>query len=136
MPSSAEHQAKYLDNRTFLDANGGLAVVQPVWASVVAFYAALHLVERLAARQNLHHATHGERRGFLTRHPLHRAIYFAYDTLRTASELARYGTANQFQRMVPTGDVQTVLIDTHLVAIEAYVQSVFAPPVGPTAAGS
>ena len=134
MPSSAEHQEKYLENRAFLDANGGLASLEPVWASIVAFYAALHLVERLAARQNIHHWNHALRTTYLRRHRLHRVIYSAYEALRAASELARYGTANQFQRLVPTANVQTVLIDTHLVAIETYVQSVFAPSTG--AAGS
>ena len=136
MPSSAEHQAKYIENREFLDANGGLATIQPVWASVVAFYAAVHLVERLAARQNIHHDNHGERKGYLIRHRLHRVIYPEYHALRTVSEIARYGTQNRFRLAVLGNDVQTILIDTHLVAIETYVLSVFAPPGGPTAAGS
>lgn len=117
MPSSAEHQEKYLENRAFLDANGGLAAAQPIWASVVAFYAALHLDERLAARQNIHHGNHALRTTYLSRHRLHRVIYPAFEALRNASEVARYGTANQFQRLVPTANVQAVLIDKHLVAI-------------------
>ena len=49
MPTDAEHLAQYQHNHTLLYANGGLWRASPSWAAVVAFYAALHLVERLAA---------------------------------------------------------------------------------------
>jgi hypothetical protein len=147
VPSSSEHQVKYLENRTFLDtggAGGPLASSNAPWAAIVAFYAALHLVERLTARQNLHHtppAAHGQRGRWLRSHPQHRAIFSAYNDLRTASEVARYGTVNQFNRYYPGNTVQTVLIDQKLVVIENYVNAVFQPPggasgavgVGPTA---
>lgn len=135
MPSSAEHQVKYQENRTFLDTGGAgggaLASSNASWAAIVAFYAALHLVERLAARLNLHHtppAAHGQRERWLRSHPQHRAILTAYNDLRTASEIARYGTANQFTRAYPGSTVQSILIDHRLVAIEAYVNAVFQPP--------
>jgi hypothetical protein len=133
MPSAAEHQEKYLRNRHFLNADGGLATKEPAWAAVVAFYAALHLVDRLAARMNIHHTNpgaHGKRARFVATR--HRTIFAAYQLLRTASEIARYGTVNQFQRAYPGTAPQTVLVDTHLVAIENYVDAIFnpRPPAG------
>jgi hypothetical protein len=56
MPSSAEHRAKHAANRQFLDTgNNGtpLSTLDGCWAATVAFYAALHLVDRLAARLNI-----------------------------------------------------------------------------------
>ena len=143
MPSSAEHQTKYQENRTFLDTGGAggggpLAASNGPWAAIVAFYAALHLVERLASRSNLHHmppGAHGQRDRWLRGHPQHRVIHAAYNHLRTASELSRYGTSNQFARAYPGTTVQDVLIDQYLVAIENYVAGVFAPPPPPGAAG-
>jgi hypothetical protein len=135
MPSSAEHQEKYAENRRFLDANGGLAANEPVWAAVVAFYAALHLVERLAARQNLHHTqggAHGARRDYLKAHLQHRAILLPYRALHLASEIARYHTLNRFRQAYSPAMVQSLLIDTHLVAIERHVQTIFQPPASGT----
>ena len=99
MPSSAEHQAKYAANRQFLNTgnNGApLSTLDGCWAAIVAFYAALHLVDRLAARINLHPTppgAHGTRLRFVSSH--HRAIFAAYNDLKVASEIARYGTVNQ-----------------------------------------
>ena len=137
MPNSAEHHAKYVANRQLLDtANNGtpLSTVDGCWAATVAFYAALHLVDRLAARINLHPATHGDRMRFVTRH--HRPIFADYNDLRVASEIARYGTLNQFNRAFPGNTVQSVLIDQKLVAIETYVTNIFNPPPPPAAPGS
>jgi hypothetical protein len=74
MPNSAEHQAKYTANRQFLNTgNNGtpLSTLDGCWAAIVAFYSALHLVDRLAARINLHPTppgAHGTRLAFVTRH--------------------------------------------------------------------
>jgi hypothetical protein len=134
MPSSTEHRAKYDLNRAFL--NTGLASTNPAWAAVVAFYAAVHLIERLAAaepRGPVHHRTHFERRQYLIRHRQHRAIFAAYNTLQEAAEISRYGTVNQFNALYTAVTVQSELIDTHLVAIENYVTAYFAPPPPPAA---
>jgi hypothetical protein len=97
MPSSAEHRAKYEANRHLLDTgNNGtpLSTLDRCWAAIVAFYAALHLVDRLAARINYHPGNHGDRLSFVASQ--HRAIYTIYNSLKTASEIGRYGTLNQF----------------------------------------
>jgi hypothetical protein len=107
MPSSAEHRAKYQANRQVLDTgNNGtpLSTLNGCWASIVAFYAALHLVDRLgaAATPQVHPTppgAHGARLRFL--YANHRPIYTAYNDLKTATEIARYGTINQFNRAFP-----------------------------------
>ena len=106
-----------------------LSQVDTCWAAVVVFYSCLHLVDRLASRLNIHPQSHGDRQRFLTKH--HRSILVAYNDLKDASEIARYGTMNQFQTMYPATTVQTILIDQHLVAIETYVLAIFQPPPAP-----
>jgi hypothetical protein len=136
MPDSAEHRAKYAANRHFLDTgNHGtpLSTLDGCWAAIVAFYAALHLVDRLAARVNYHPATHANRLRFVSTD--HRSIFADYTDLKVASEIARYGTLNQFTRAFPGNTDQNVLIDQKLVAIETYVNSIFNPPP-PGATGS
>src|SRR6266487_1818659 len=119
MPNSAEHDAKYRLNRALLDS--GLSTMSPEWAVVVAFYAAIQLVERLAAaeaRGPVHHRTHADRFRYLRAHRQHRAILRDYSALQDASEISRYGTINQFQSSYPSAAVQDQLIDVHLRAIE------------------
>jgi hypothetical protein len=136
MPSSAEHRAKYEANRKLLDTgnNGApLSTIDVCWAAIVAFYAALHLVDRLAARINHHPGSHGDRLSFVASQ--HRPIYAAYNSLKTASEIGRYGTLNQFAKAYPGTTVQDILIDKRLVAIESYVDTVFNPPAPPASGG-
>ena len=108
--------------------------------AVVAFYAAVHLIERLAAaepRGPIHHGTHIQRNNYLGRHRAHRVLVKHYTELKLAAEISRYGTVKQFATDYPAATVQSVLIDTHLVTIEDYVTAYFAPPpVPPTATGS
>jgi hypothetical protein len=137
MPSSAEHRAKYEANRHHLDTgNNGmpLSTLDGCWAATVAFYAALHLVDRLAARNNFHPSNHTERNAFVTSQ--HRAIWNAYNALYTASLIARYGTVNQFNSAYPGTTVQMVLIDQRLVAIETYVNNIFNPPSPPASSAT
>lgn len=139
MPNSAEHRAKYEANRQLLDTgnNGApLSTLDNFWAATVAFYAALHLVDRLAARVSYHPANHNHRMNFITRH--HRALVRNFTVLRAASEIARYGTINQFTQAYSGTTVQDILINQRLVAIETYVDNIFNPPAPPStgAAGS
>lgn len=95
-------------------------------------FAALHLVDRLAARANYHPGNHSERLSFVAGQ--HRPIFTAYNSLKTASEIARYGTINQFNRAYPGTTVQDILIDQRLVFTESYVNKIFNPPSPPSAA--
>jgi len=138
MPSSAEHRVKYQANRQLLDTgNNGtpLSTLDGCWAAIVAFYAALHLVDRVAARINLHPTppgAHAARLRFVSSQ--HRAIFADYNDLKVASEIARYGTLNQFNRAFPGTTVQDILVNQKLVAIENYVNLIFNPPAPPAAA--
>lgn len=138
MPSSAEHRLKYEANRHHLDTgNNGrpLSTLDGCWAVVVAFYAALRLVDRLAARTNFHPGGHSDRTRYVSSQ--HRAIFREYNALQSASEIARYGTLNQFNSAFPGTTVQDILVDQKLVAIETYVNNIFNPPAPPAvAAGS
>lgn len=133
MPSAAQHQDKYDNNRQYLD--GGLVTTNPIWSVVVAFYCAVHLVEKLAALESppRHHRKHNDRDIWLSRR--HRSIYDDYSALKDASECSRYGTLHQFARMYPASVIQH-LITTNLKAIEDYViaQHPPSPPPAPPSA--
>lgn len=136
VPSVSQHQAKYKRNRAFL--NSGVVLSQPEWGAVVAFYSAVHLVEKLAALDSagkIHHRTHVQREIWLRTHRRFKAIYNDYETLKDASLLSRYGTINQFEQAYDSASVQSQLIDVHLAAIEAYVHLLTSPP-GPPATES
>lgn len=132
MPSSSEHKEKAERNERFL---GQLVSVDDAdWASVAAFYTALHLIERLSACDNLHHGGHASRGAWLARHTKHRAIRHHYQALYDAAHKARYGTLKQFQRAFPAAAVKQQLIETHLGSIDRYVVAHFAPTAPPTPA--
>jgi hypothetical protein len=134
MPSSAQHRDKADRNRAFLGTLKGGA--NPEWVAVVAFYTALHLVERLAACDSIHNSKHTDRLDYLKKHENHRAIHADFLALFDASLVARYGTVNQFGKAFPGDTVDKVLVGRHLDAIEKYVATQFPPPPAPTAAGS
>ncbi len=128
MPSSQQHKEKSRENRVFLDfliANNG----PPEWIAVVAFYSALHAIERLSACDNRHYQKHQDRLAYLTGHKKHRAIHRDFAILFDASLVARYGTPNAFKQAFPGNTVVDVLVNSCLVAIEAYVDAHFNPPL-------
>jgi hypothetical protein len=130
MPSSKEHKEKAERNHDTLQrliaSNGA-----PEWMAVVAFYTALHLVERLAACENLHHTKHPDRLAYLTRHKQHRVIHPHFQMIYDASLVARYGTVNQFAKAYPGSIVVDVLVNRHLADIAAHVDAHFNPPATP-----
>ena len=123
MPSSSEHKAKAELHRAFLTTIDVEA--HPEWASVVAFYTTLHLVERLAACENKHHDNHNLRLNYLLVHKKHRVIHPDMSALRDASEKARYGTVNQFRRSFPGDFASEKLIDGCLARIQRHVEDSF-----------
>lgn len=125
MPNSKQHREHADRNRAFL-ATIDVAKF-PDWASVVAFYTAVHLVERLRATSDDHSINHEDRLHFLHGKPYRSAIFGAYRVLFNASLIARYETASSFATQFTSTEVQTVLIDKHLVAIEQFVTASFAP---------
>ena len=132
MPTAAEHHAVYQDSLAFL--NSGIIVANPRWAAVVAFYAGVHLVERLAAQDGVHNARHvgtNSRQVYLAQHPVHHVLLAELTALRSASELARYHSLAAFDAAFAAADVQAQLIAACLATIEAHVVAAFAPPPAP-----
>jgi hypothetical protein len=126
MPNSKQHREKAEHNRAFLATIDVKSF--PDWASVVAFYAAVHLVERLRAKTNEHSVNHEDRIDFLHGKPYRSTIFAAYHVLFNASLIARYETASSFATQFAASDVQSILIDRNLVTIEKFVAASFAPP--------
>src|SRR5262245_52549053 len=124
MSSSAEHKEKAQQILDFLHSGS----LTPEGAAIVAFYAALHLVERLCACDNLHIANHHERLSWLNKHKKHRAIHADFVTLYDASRVARYGTCNQFKTAYPGDTVRKRLVQQNLAAIIRHVELHFQPP--------
>ncbi len=136
MPNSKQHKDKAAHNRTFLAT---IAVQDyPDWAVVVAFYTAVHLVERLRTRMpnaaDQHSTTHQDRLDFVQKH--HRSIHTEFHELFNASLIARYQTAASFRTQFTPSDVQAILIDQYLFSIEQHVTTVFSPPPPTSAVGS
>jgi hypothetical protein len=140
MPNSQQHRDKANHNRAALNSLD--LGVCPDWVAVVAFYTAVHLVERLRTRQpkssDQHSVDHQDRLQFVQSH--HRSILTDYRELFNASLIARYETLNSFTIKYSQSDVRNVLVDRCLVVIEQYVAKIFAPPPAPSpssgAAGS
>jgi len=118
MPTAAEHLEKYEANRKLLDSCNGspLSQVDPCWATTVAFYAALHLVERLAARSGVENRNHTERMNYVRAD--HPQIQGAYRILMDASRTARYFSKKSFDAKFPRDTVQTHHIGHYLKQIE------------------
>jgi hypothetical protein len=123
MPNSAEHKEKAERNLAFLKTIDYSAA--PEWAAIVSFYAALHLVERLCSKANLHHDKHQDRLSFLAKHQEHKRIHPAFAALYDASMIARYGTMNGFRKAFPGNVVVDELIKRRLFEIEQHVLSHF-----------
>lgn len=128
MPNSQQHRDKAQHNRAFLNT---IAVsTYPDWATVAAFYTAVHFVERLRTKMpnpaQQHSTDHHDRLQFVQVH--HRAIHTEYHELFNAGLIARYQTIHSFRTQFSNADVQDILIDQYLVAIEQHVTACFAPP--------
>jgi hypothetical protein len=138
MATEAEHHAKYAECRAVLNGLPALITISGAWAATVAFYAAVHLVERLAARDNRHHTRHSglaSRNSYVTSHPNHRVVASDFMALYTALLVARYDPPTAFALAYPGDTVKTQLIDGCLARIETYVAGVF-PSSSPSATGS
>ena len=126
MPSDVEHQQKYAECRRLLDGPPAMSGLSEPWAATMAFYAAAHLVERLAADEGLHHIRHTgnpSRNAYLLWHPTHSAIAGDFMALFSASMVARYESLARFAAAYPSGVTQSQLIDVNLVAIEQYLRT-------------
>lgn len=98
------------------------------WQATVAFYVAVHLVEKLRAYRGQHSDNHGDRERAVRKDDP--KIYNAYRQLFDASLIARYKSPEAFK--ISSQDVQAWLIGTFLAEIERYVAAVTAARTGRT----
>ncbi len=115
MPKPKQHQEKAEHNRAFLGTITDDNYCD--WKAAVAFYVAVHLVEKLRAYHGEHSENHDDRDRVVRRD--YPRIYNPYHQLFNASLTARYKSLGAFN-MSP-GDVQARLIDTYLAEIERFV---------------
>lgn len=130
MPNPKQHQQKADDNRAFLNSLSSTGPAE--WIAVVAFYTAVHLIEKLLAYRSppLHSKNHEERNDAVRKH--YKAIQKEYHELFNLSLVARYSTRGKFTLAAATA--KTLIIDNYLVTIERFVAQEtlkYAPPPAP-----
>jgi hypothetical protein len=118
MPKASEHKTKATHNRQFLNT---IAIPDyPDWAAVVAFYTAVHLVERVrAAAGHGHSRDHDDRLSYVANNL--ETIHTAYTILQNVSMLARYESRGDFFKQFQPEDVESRLIGQYLTAIDTFV---------------
>ncbi len=135
MPNSSQHQNKARNNREFLDSFDSNS--HPDWAAVVAFYTAVHLIERLRALDGQDSENHQDRLRYVQAN--HRTIHYEFHQLLNTSKLARYEANSVFHTQLSNAQIRDVVIGEWLVAIERYVERYVAdratpsPPAKPAA---
>jgi hypothetical protein len=87
MPSADEHQRQAEHNTQFLQTIDSDEFTD--WLATVAFYVAVHLIEKLRALHDQHSIDHVERNTFVIDH--HSTIHVYYRELYNLSRIARYG---------------------------------------------
>jgi hypothetical protein len=118
MPSADQHRKKAESNRKFLDTIS--LDDYPDWVVAVAFYTAVHLVERLRAISGHGDSTgHEDRMAYVQE--FHAAIHTAYHVLQNASMLARYQSNATFFGQFQRETIAERLVGVYLLEIENYV---------------
>jgi hypothetical protein len=129
MPTNAQHAVKADRNLAMLrDID---IAAHPEWAATVAFYRAVHLVDRLAALnpgRSLHPDNHSAREQFVR--SKHKTISADFNALHDAADLARYAATEDFAAAYPGTTVEDVLIEKRLRKIESYVSQMLGVDVG------
>lgn len=115
MATAAEHQEKADRDFKFLGQIGDEFLD---WMVIVAFYAAVELIEKLLARHGHHSRDHFDRRTALKRYHPNRQLNRAYADLYNASLDARYQPLSE----CPSAkDVRETLIGKRMQHISQYV---------------
>lgn len=93
MPSREQHLEKYINSKKILNSLNVQDKSQCDWIATIAFYSALHIIERDFANQNKHFRTHMERETFINENEKYRKnkIALKYKQLSSNSKVARYG---------------------------------------------
>jgi|GEM_PF-736468 hypothetical protein len=115
MPTGDEHKKKYINNKKVLKLLNIQDKDQCDWIATIAFYSALHIIEKELAKENKHFRTHMEREQYINGEPKYckNQIAAKYKQLSTNSKIARYGPgkitptkANQMLRFL--ADIESV----------------------------
>ena len=118
MASEQAHLLKAEQTRRFLETLGDEF---PDWLVIAAFYRAVHLVEALYSRHNVHSTKHNERnRRLKTEFP---EIWVEFKPLYDVSRFVRYS-----ERSVSAREARGELIEKRLAAVEKLVGIRLAPP--------
>jgi hypothetical protein len=117
MPSADDHQRQADHNLRFLATIDTDEFCD--WMAVVAFYVAVHLVEKLRAAVGEHSADHPDRNEFVRAH--HHPIHVYYRDLYNISLLVRSGTG-PYNWLVPER------VSDSLQEIQRYVLASASPP--------
>ncbi len=115
MPDPKQHQAKADHNRACLELFSDDRFCD--WMAVVAFYTAVHLVEKLRAYNGQHSIDHTDRNKAVRNQ--YRQIHTGFHELYNWAYIARYSTLQKFT--MASEEVRKVLIDRYLVEIEKFV---------------
>src|ERR1700687_3653504 len=129
MPSAADHQIKIQHNHAFL-----ASITDPAfcdWMAVVAFYIAVHSVEKLFAFLGQHSKDHrGRNKAVRVQlRPIHRHFRALYNV----SMVVRYEESSRFNLSAQL--VHSDLINGRLAEIEKFVAAKTAPPGLPAPPG-
>jgi hypothetical protein len=87
-----QHRRQAEENKASVPA---LIGVYPLWATVVAFYAAMHYVNQYAALTSRHFKSHWDRQDWIQNRPELAAIVAPYLKLYENSRIARYDCPHQ-----------------------------------------
>ena len=123
MPTQSQHRTKARGNRDFLREIDPAARAD--WAVTVAFYTAVHLVEGVRATIGQHSVNHRDRLSHVGSR--HRAIASEFHELYYASLAARYEANSDFYAQFANADIQAIVIDGWLAAVENYVAGLSVP---------
>jgi hypothetical protein len=115
MGTQIQHQQKAEHHLAFL---GTISDDYPDWLATVAFYAAVELVEVLAAIRGHHSTSHEGRKDYVRKNLVR--IHQAFHKLYNASLDARYEPLSQ---CLSAQDVRKELIDRSLKQIQSFAAS-------------
>ncbi len=126
MPNKANHLSTAIENQRvackLLDGDPSLA-----WATTIAFYSALHLVEALFATEDRHFDSHPSRNQHLKNTRNLQSIWLHYKQLYDYSLKARYLTSEDasaealMQSYLGAANVRDRILNHHLRQIEKSV---------------
>lgn len=90
MPGKQDHETLAKENLKALQFIRTKIDEFPGWATTIAFYSALQVVEAVFAHEGIHSDQHGDRNGMLKRQNRYKHIWTHYRDLWNDSLIARY----------------------------------------------